>query len=42
MNEPIVLSDIQKQVLYGALLGNGCLTKDGKDIQNAYFTYTSD
>lgn len=41
MNEPIVLSDIQKQVLYGALLGDGCLTKDGRDTQNAYFTYTS-
>lgn len=38
--ERIELTDIQKEVLYGCLLGDGCLNihKDGK---NAIFSYTS-
>lgn len=40
LEEKIILSDIQKEVLYGALLGDGSLIthKHGK---NSYFSYTS-
>lgn len=40
LKEKIILTDIQKEVLYGALLGDGTLIthKNGK---NSYFSYTS-
>ena len=37
---PLVLSQHQREVLYGALLGDGCLWKS-KQGRNAQFTYTS-
>ena len=39
-NPPLVLSQHQREVLYGALLGDGCLWKS-KHGRNAQFTYTS-
>lgn len=41
MNDIIRLNDIQEEVLNGALLGDGCLTNNGKDNTNAQFIYTS-
>lgn len=40
LTEKIILTDEQKEVLYGALLGDGCLYlhNNGK---NAQFTYLS-
>ena len=40
LKEKIILSDMQKEVLYGALLGDGSLIthKNGK---NSYFSYLS-
>lgn len=40
LNEKIFLSDIQKEVLYGALLGDGSLVIHKGSI-NAYFSYLS-
>src|SRR6516164_2935898 len=40
-NEPIVLTDEQEEILYGGLLGDCCLTNNGKSEANAQITYTS-
>lgn len=39
-NPPLILSQHQREVLYGALLGDGCLWKS-KHGRNAQFTYVS-
>ena len=41
INKEIVLTNEEIDIIYGCLLGDGCLTKNGKDKQNAQFTYTN-
>lgn len=40
IKEKIILTSMQKEVLYGALLGDGCLSKH-KNASNATFSYIS-
>lgn len=40
-NKKIILTKEQEEILFGGLLGDACLTKNGKELTNPQITYTS-
>jgi len=41
LNKPLIITGEELEIINGCLLGDGCLTKNGRSENNAQFTYTN-